>query len=174
MRHARRHGFSLGEVFLAISLVVIAGGLTMANCQRGLRTARAASCASNVKQLAIALRSYCLDWDQPPRDPRDFAALQVYIKNTQICICPAQRVSREKRKVPLASSPPDTHVDYLFNPRLRLDEGPSLVLVGDDAPGRHLRGKWIGARLDGAVFIWPANEWESRLGGVIADVAPSP
>lgn len=168
----RRRGFSLGELFFAMGIIIIGGGVIMANCQRGYRSARAASCSSNVKQLALCLRMYCTDWDVPPRDPRDFGALNAYAKNTQIFRCPAQRTPGAKTSVPIPGSP-DTTTDYLLNPQMRLDDPPGVVAVGDDVPNRHMGRYWIGARVDGACFVWPANEWQSRLGGV-STYAPPP
>lgn len=172
MKGRKRGGFSLGELFFAMSLIFIGGSIVMLNCHRGYRSARAASCSSNVKQLALCLRMYCNDFDRPPQDARDFGALNGYAKNLQVFRCPSQREPSGKISVPTAGVPADTPVDYLLNPQMRLDDPPGIVIVGDDMPSRHLRRRWIGARLDGAVFMWPENQWQSRLGGVTAHAPP--
>ena len=174
MRRHRRGGFSLGELFLAMSIIIVGGGVVIANCHRGYRSARAAACTSNVKQLAIAMRMYGTDYDRPPPDPRDFGALMVYIKNQQVLVCPAHR-QREGSPDPGPSGsgePSHLRTDYLLNPQARLDDAPQTVIVGDDVPARHMGRYWIGARLDGACFVWPASEWQSRLGGVTTDAPP--
>lgn len=173
MRRRGRGGFSLGELVIAMGIIIIGGGLVMANCHRGYRSARAASCSSNVKQLAIAIRAYCTDWDHPAPDPRDFRGLMVYIKNTQVLVCPSQREPRGKISIPSPDLPGDTRADYLLNPQMRLDDLPGTVVVGDDMPDRHMKRFWIGARLDGACFFFPDDQWQSKLGGVTSH-APSP
>jgi len=172
MRQRRRGGFSLAELFLAMTIIVIGGGVVIANCHRGYRSARAASCTSNVRQLAIVMRMYCTDWDRPPQDARDFGALMTYIKNYQVLVCPSQKEPAGKVSVPMPNAPSDARADYLLNPQMRLDDGPGMVVVGDDTPDRHMNRYWIGARLDGACFLWPASQWQSRLGGVTTHEPP--
>jgi len=169
----RRAGFSLGELFLAMTIIIIGGGIVVANCHRAYRSARAASCTSNVKQLAIALRMYCNDWDRPPTDARDFGALMGYIKNQQVLTCPAQREPAGRVSVAIFGGPNGlSRDDYLLNPQMRLDDPPGVVIVGDDTPARHMHRYWIGARLDGACFLWPASQWQSHLGGVTSHATP--
>ncbi|MBU0607994.1 MAG: DUF1559 domain-containing protein [Armatimonadetes bacterium] len=173
MRRGRRAGFSLGELFLAMTIIIIAGGIVVASCRRAYRSARAASCTSNVKQLAIALRMYCTDWDRSPTDPRDFGALMPYIKNQQVLVCPAQREPAGQVSVAMSGGPSGlSRADYLLHPFVRLDDPPGTVIVGDDMPARHMHRYWIGARLDGACFLWPARQWQDRLGGVTTYAPP--
>lgn len=167
-----RRGFSLGELFLAMSIVVIGGSLVITACQRGYGAARAASCSSNVKQLALCLRMYCNDFDRPPTEARNFAALNAYAKNHQLYVCPTQKEPVGRISVATQDVPADTRADYLLNPQMRLDDWPGIVVVGDDVPGRHTGKRWIGARLDGACFMWPASEWQSRMGGVTTYAPP--
>lgn len=157
---------------MVMGLIVIGGGVVFLNCQRGFRSARASSCMSNVKQIAVSLRLYCSDWDRPPQDPRDFGALLPYTKNMQIFVCPAQKEPAGRISTPVLSLEANTRTDYLLNPQMRLDEAPGLVIVGDDQPHRHLGKYWLGARLDGACFLWPESEWQSRLGGVTTHAPP--
>ncbi|MGE5531513.1 MAG: hypothetical protein ACM3VW_05295 [Bacteroidota bacterium] len=172
MRRGGRGGFSLGELFFAMSIIMIGGGIVIMNSQRAYRPARAASCMSNVKQLATAMRIYCNDWGRAPGDPRDFGALMSYTKNVQVFICPSQKEPSGKVSHPVAGGPQDVRTDYLLNPQMRLDDAPGLVVVGDDRSNRHMGRYWIGARLDSAGLIYPASEWQSRLGGVIANAPP--
>lgn len=172
MTRRLRGGFTVGELFLAMSITLIGGGLVLANCQRGYRAARAASCTSNVQQLALCLRMYCTDWDRPPPDARDFGALMPYARNTQILVCPAQREPAGRVSVAFPNLPADTRTDYLLDPRARLDDPPGTILVGDDQTARHMGRYWIGARLDGACFVWPARDWDDKLGGVTNDGPP--
>jgi hypothetical protein len=172
-----RAGFSVPEILTAIGIIVVGNLVVMHACRQARQVARSSSCASNVKQLATALRVYAEDADgvMPP-SPRAMAHLMVYTKNEQIFCCPTKtslawlRRHPEDKSVPAGDVKPN---DYLCNPRARLDDPPGVILVGDDAPSRHL-GRWNGARLDGAAFLWPADQWETNWGTVRSDDKPQP
>ena len=67
MTRAGARASASAELFLAMSIIVVGGGVVIASSQRAYRSARAASCSSNVKQLALCLRMYCNDFDRPRR-----------------------------------------------------------------------------------------------------------
>ena len=156
-----RRAFTANELMMVLLMIAIMSAVVARFTGVGRERARQADCESNVKQLAVALRMYGADNDgRFPVKPKDADAIMPYTKNRQIFSCP----TADRKTLPEGQY----EVDYLFNPALRSDDLPSLILLGEDAPSRH-RGGWIGARLDGAAAWWPASEYEKMLGRVTKD-----
>jgi prepilin-type N-terminal cleavage/methylation domain-containing protein len=173
-----RRGFTAPEVSMALLLIAIMT-LIVAAHGNGYRTrALDVSCTSNLKQIGTALHMYAMDNEGrlPPRN--DINVLEPYVKNSQVFLCP--RATPHTGPAPSEMAPygplppeggaqPESNfpTDYLFNPGLATDDLPSVVIAGDNAPNRHAPRGWIGVRLDGAAFLYPASEWQTRLGWVM-------
>lgn len=158
---ATERGFTASEL-LMVMLLLGMGGLAVFHCTRvAPPQARLTACSSNVRQLSLALSGYAQDCEgKLPPGPRAWEPAQVYIKNEQVQLCPAKH---------RPAGPVSGESDYLFDYRLRSDDLPQSLLVADDSPDRHYGRYWVGSRLDGAVFVWPASEWQNRIGGLIAN-----
>ena len=107
----RRHGFTLIELLVVIAIIAILAAILFPVFARAREKARQASCASNLKQLALASMMYCQDYDEktpamrrvnPPTDndpwtPNNGGACYMcwadqippYVKNDQIFNCPS-------------------------------------------------------------------------------------
>lgn len=56
--------FTLIELLVVLALVAVLAGLTMAAVNRGIESARATACASNLRQLGVGLSGYLAEHDQ--------------------------------------------------------------------------------------------------------------
>ena len=158
---ASRAGFTVVEATAAIGIVCIGVFMVCIVSAPGRSLARNSSCSSNLKQIALGMQMYATDngGTLPPRYDA-FGSLAPYLKNTMIVRCPESEPNPGSSSDQYAS-------DYILRPSVHTDDVPGIVVVGDDAPDRHWRRRWIGARLDGAVFLWHASEWEGKLGDVV-------
>ncbi|MFQ6098707.1 MAG: DUF1559 domain-containing protein [Armatimonadota bacterium] len=99
MTHPRR-GFTLIELLVVIAIIAILAAILFPVFARAREKARQASCASNLKQIALAMLMYAQDYDERmatraivagPGNIRMAWGMQIYpyIKNLQIFRCPS-------------------------------------------------------------------------------------
>lgn len=99
-RSRRARGFTLIELLVVIAIIAILASILFPVFARARGKARQAACASNMKQLALAMISYTADydgrtpmWDSTPtvmhavNQPTWDAVVLPYMKNTQILVC---------------------------------------------------------------------------------------
>jgi len=60
----RSPGFTLVEVLVSVSIILILAGLIFAGSQRWIEQSRAAACTGNLRSLGICLQSYLTDHNQ--------------------------------------------------------------------------------------------------------------
>lgn len=103
----RQKGFTLIELLVVIAIIAILAAILFPVFARAREKARQASCQSNEKQLALAVLMYVQDYDERMPACRFGttanrcqgsaqyytwrAAVQPYIKNRQIFICPSNQ-----------------------------------------------------------------------------------
>jgi prepilin-type N-terminal cleavage/methylation domain-containing protein/prepilin-type processing-associated H-X9-DG protein len=100
-----RKGFTLIELLVVIAIIAILAAILFPVFARAREKARATSCLSNMKQIALASMMYCGDYDecyaQTMLDyPGHYNAtysywqemLQPYVENWQILVCPSNKV----------------------------------------------------------------------------------
>jgi len=99
-----RRGFTLIELLVVIAIIAILAAILFPVFAKAREKARQASCSSNMKQLCTAALMYAQDYDEctalhyyigPGWNPfyRAQDAVQPYVKNTQLLICPSSRVT---------------------------------------------------------------------------------
>jgi hypothetical protein len=167
MRRLRsRAGFTVEEIMTALVIIAIGNCFIIYQSRKAREIARTTACASNVRQLALAMRMYASDNDgfMPPA-AHAVAGLNEYLKSSQIYQCPSDPTPVEVAAPGLGTF----KLSYLLNTQVRLDDLPGTILVGDSQPDRHLGRRWNGARLDGAGHLWPADQWETQWGPVVKD-----
>ena len=97
-----RRGFTLIELLVVIAIIAILAAILFPVFAKAREKARQASCQSNLKQLGLAVAMYAQDYDEKlPWGGEIFwsatagqsgfigIALEPYIKNWQILICPS-------------------------------------------------------------------------------------
>jgi prepilin-type N-terminal cleavage/methylation domain-containing protein len=96
-----KRGFTLIELLVVIAIIAILAAILFPVFARAREKARQSSCQSNLKQLSLGVLMYMQDYDG--RSPFGWTtyegntalayrwrdAIQPYIKNTQILVCPS-------------------------------------------------------------------------------------
>jgi len=96
----KRRGFTLIELLVVIAIIAILAAILFPVFSRAREQARKAACASNLKEIGLALRMYSQDWDEkivpmyvwnPQNGERRWwmVLIQPYLKNYQILHCPS-------------------------------------------------------------------------------------
>lgn len=95
-----KRGFTLIELLVVIAIIAILAAILFPVFSRAREMARKAACASNLKEIGMAMRMYSQDWDEKimPMYIRDsttgyrtwwMVLIQPYLKNFQILRCPS-------------------------------------------------------------------------------------
>lgn len=96
---SRKSGFTLIELLVVITIIAILAAILFPVFSRAREKARAASCASNLKQIGLAAKMYLEDYDQvnvpavvsTPGGTLSWAVLlKPYHKNLQLFTCPSK------------------------------------------------------------------------------------
>jgi prepilin-type N-terminal cleavage/methylation domain-containing protein/prepilin-type processing-associated H-X9-DG protein len=102
MRKSRQTAFTLIELLVVIAIIAILASILFPVFARARENARRSSCASNMKQLALAVMMYVQDYDDglPAYSHngsatwnRIYTSLVPYVKNDQIYRCPSAPTS---------------------------------------------------------------------------------
>ena len=98
----RRRGFTLIELLVVIAIIAILAAILFPVFARAREKARQTSCASNMKQIALAALMYSQDYDEKLLRPYTYIngwgsglrwwpdLLSPYMKNWQVSMCPSQ------------------------------------------------------------------------------------
>ena len=99
MRSRVRQGFTLIELLVVIAIIAILAAILFPVFAQAREKARAASCQSNLKQIMSGVKMYTQDYDEtfpmsayllpPNRVVSVYGAVEPYMKNIQIFICPS-------------------------------------------------------------------------------------
>jgi prepilin-type N-terminal cleavage/methylation domain-containing protein/prepilin-type processing-associated H-X9-DG protein len=97
-----RRGFTLIELLVVIAIIAILAAILVPVFNKAREKARQTSCVSNLKQMSLAVLMYAQDYDETfpggagmgsdgagtvTWAPAWWAAIQPYVKNTQIYVC---------------------------------------------------------------------------------------
>ena len=106
---SRNKGFTLIELLVVIAIIAILAAILFPVFAKAREKARTASCASNMKQIGLALMQYAQDYDEVMATPRSYYSwtntlvtpnvtdycmdwrgqIQPYIKSVQVFSCPS-------------------------------------------------------------------------------------
>jgi prepilin-type N-terminal cleavage/methylation domain-containing protein/prepilin-type processing-associated H-X9-DG protein len=121
-----RRGFTLIELLVVIAIIAILAAILFPVFAKAKEKAKQASCISNMKQIALALMQYATDYDdhmplpdlrgtgvslgtawdgRPVVDLWDWrSAIQPYVKNAGITLCPSYEMPDEPLWAPCCSN----------------------------------------------------------------------
>jgi len=114
----KRKGFTLIELLVVIAIIAILAAILFPVFARARAKALQNTCLSNVKQITLGLQMYIQDYDQYLPCNTYWAiqwygytgglvywtdAVQPYIKNTQIWVCPEDRTRGQWGRIPVVS-----------------------------------------------------------------------
>ena len=166
----RQQGFTAIELCGVIGVIALVAGLLIAWGGYARDRARETACASNLKQIATAMHLYAADYDNHFPHSREaiLVLAGVYVKNTQVFICPCdtepRTVSAPEREPEGASEDEEAsdpsqgfygvyeplssmECSYFIVPGLMTDDPPATAIAGD-TDARH-RGRRNVVCLDG-------------------------
>jgi prepilin-type N-terminal cleavage/methylation domain-containing protein/prepilin-type processing-associated H-X9-DG protein len=103
IRARRAQGFTLVELLVVIAIIAVLASILMPVFAQAREKARTTVCASNERQLGLALLQYAQDYDEripligypttsPPYYLNWHDLLDPYCKNVQIWICPSSLI----------------------------------------------------------------------------------
>ncbi|HCA47545.1 MAG TPA: hypothetical protein DEP45_09375 [Armatimonadetes bacterium] len=105
----RRRGFTLIELLVVIAIIAILAAILFPVFARAREKARQTSCLSNVKQLMLGVMMYAQDYDEvlpigsnwttPAGSIVWDQALEPYVKNAQVFICPSEQRKQHARNL---------------------------------------------------------------------------
>jgi len=106
LRHpARKSGFTLIELLVVVSIIGLLAGLSLPAISKALAAAKQTACASNMRQIGIAMMAYAADHDFTLPETSHTASsgmtwifvLALYLDNVdKVRICPADPNGRER------------------------------------------------------------------------------
>jgi prepilin-type N-terminal cleavage/methylation domain-containing protein/prepilin-type processing-associated H-X9-DG protein len=147
MFHARRSGFTLIEMLVVIAIIAVLAGILFPVLSRAREKGRQTACASNLKQIGVALELYAGDaggflpqWSLVPgADPDPAPAytwdtvIQSYLRSTAVLSCPSSSFGRDKRGYALLRCVSGAYRDSPPNPVM-------TVLLCEK--GNYVAGSW--------------------------------
>jgi prepilin-type N-terminal cleavage/methylation domain-containing protein/prepilin-type processing-associated H-X9-DG protein len=187
-RHALRprNGFTLIELLVVIAIIAILAAILFPVFARARENARRASCQSNLKQIGLGVMQYTQDYDE--RYPQDWsvganraynwdAALQPYLKSTQVYQCPSEPTAQGDTSLGAIG-----HVDYAYNKLLTQVgpapsylhygrmmsevEAPALSIMFSEIPARNI---WLSMQ---PRYISGSETGEGCVGRIVASTSP--
>jgi len=125
-RGRKREAFTLIELLVVIAIVAILAAMLFPVFSRAREKARQAACMSNLRQIGLATKMYCSDWDEhmpccktmfdnahsdiDPHHPLSpLVVLGPYTKNEQIFVCPSAVNGQ-----PYSAGPSGWKLTYVF------------------------------------------------------------
>jgi prepilin-type N-terminal cleavage/methylation domain-containing protein/prepilin-type processing-associated H-X9-DG protein len=138
-----RSGFTLIELLVVIAIIAILAAILFPVFAQAREKARQSACASNCKQVGLAVMMYAEDWDQsyplythaPDHKPMWYEMIQPYIRSETVFTCPSVRVRLTEAPKQFAG-----WAIYAFN-----GYGANYLHVIQYGPG-HTTGKTMGPK----------------------------
>ena len=177
-----RRGFIYADIIATIGIIAILYASVAWYSGRSLGRARQESCVQNLRQIAIALHTYALDYGGafPRQEPGLEVLWDIHAADKGSFVCP--QVELEANRMTEGRIPPsrvgdalDVPVDYAYRGGLYSDDLPSLAVAMDYSAHQHKGGASV-LYLDGhagwRLFAEPAADTTRLLSSGTLDVLP--
>ncbi|BDI30592.1 hypothetical protein CCAX7_26430 [Capsulimonas corticalis] len=121
---ASQRGFTLIELLVVIAIIAVLAAILFPVFAKAREKARQVSCASNLKQIGLALLQYTQDYDEKMMTDWDGQhsykqSIQIYMKSAQLWSCPSNPHNQEiGNAADPAQGMPAIVRSYAANPRL--------------------------------------------------------
>lgn len=157
------------EVVCYMAILLIMYSLVASYCAQAANRGRTATCASNLKQIGMALRTYALDYGgaMPPAEGGLARLDDRYAADTAVLLCPEVEhwCKLNPGEVPPSrvGGPTQPPLDYAYRPELFSDDLPFLAVASDFSTDQH-RDHMNVLYLDGRVerLKWSGEAGDAR------------